>query len=224
MKLYLCKLAVCVAVAVASVQTMSAAFGGILQNSPTGVNIAAFGVTASVAYGQVFTAPVTGTLDSFTLSLNGGVGALRGAVGVWSGPSTWGTGYGESSNLFTSGDVLSNSGGPYAFSPNVNVTAGETYVAYLTVFGVPGAAGETTMPRGTNVPGIDYFVWNNFTDPKNNASWDYSMDFGDVLFSASFTEFNAVPEPSFLAVFGIGACFTWAFRRRRRDKQREARA
>lgn len=139
----------CVVVLVASAQTISSAFGAvILQNSPTSDNQFYFGPSpSSVTYGQVFTAPITGTLNSFTLYLNGGVGALRGAVGVWNGPSTYGVGYGESSNLFTSASVTSNNAGPYTFSPNVNVTAGQQYVAYLSVFGVSSATGYTTMPK-----------------------------------------------------------------------------
>lgn len=219
----------CVVVLVAAAQTISSAFGAvILQNSPTGDNISPFGPspTGSVAYGQVFTAPITGTLNSFTLYLNGGVGALRGAVGVWNGPSTYGVGYGESSNLFTSASVTSNNAGPYTFSPNVNVTAGQQYVAYLSVFGESSATGSTTMPKGTNVSGIDYFVWNNDDDPKNKPSWNYFSDMGDVQFSASFSAVAAVPEPSSLAVFGLGACVAGvgAARRRRREKQQEATA
>ena len=202
----------CVAATLALTSSSYAAV--ILQNAPTGGSISTFGVPDSMTYGQVFTAPVTGTLDSFTLYLDGGVGALHGAVGVWNGTSTFGFGFGESSNLYTSASVPSLGGGPYTFSPNVNVVAGQQYVAYISVFGEPLANATTSMPLGTNVSGIDYFVWNNSSNPQNNPSWNYFADFGDAQFSATFSE---APEPSSLAIFGIGACLAgvWAARRRR---------
>lgn len=199
------------AVLVTAAVTSSSAFASItLQNSPSGGSISSFGTPDSMTYGQVFTAPVTGTLDSFTLYLNSGVGQLHGGVGTWNGPAAFGYNYGEASNLFTSASVSSNSGGPYTFAPSVNVVAGQQYVAYLSVFGDALANTTTSMPLGTNVTGIDYFVWNNSTDPKNNPSWNYFGDFGNAEFSATFSESagqSAVPEASSLAIFfGIGAC------------------
>jgi hypothetical protein len=42
------------------------------------------------------------------------------------------------------------------------------------------------MPLGDNSdPNINYFVWNNTADPRNNPSWNYFFDAGDALFSAS---------------------------------------
>jgi hypothetical protein len=79
--------------------------------------------------------------------------------------------------------------------------AGQQYVAYLSVFGVAGASGTTTMPLSVNpVSGIDYFVWNNTTDPRNNASWNYFFDAGSAQFSATF---DAVPEPGSLALLAF---------------------
>jgi len=58
-----------------------------LDNSPANGSISSFGVPDSQTYGQVFTAPVTGTLTSFTLWLDGGVGQLQGGVGNWNAPT-----------------------------------------------------------------------------------------------------------------------------------------
>jgi len=189
----------------------------ILQNAPTGGSISTFGVPDSQTYGQVFTAPISGTLTSFTLSLNSGVGALHGAVGQWNGTAAFGFGFGESNNLYTSSSVPSLTGGAYTFTPNISVVAGQQYVAYISVFGEGGATTTTSMPLGTSVPGIDYFVWNNTSDPKNNPSWNYFNNFGNALFSATFAP--AVPEPSTFALFGsvIGlglGGFLWNRRRR----------
>ncbi len=172
----------------------------VLQNTPTGGSISAFGVPDSQTYGQVFTAPITGTLDSFTLYLNGGVGALKGGVGLWNGTAAHGFGFGESLNLYTSPNVASLSAGAYTFTPGINVVAGQRYVAYLSTFGVPGANSATSMPLGTNAPGIEYFVWNNTSNPANNPSWNYFFNAGDALFQASFSP--VVPEPTSLAIVG----------------------
>jgi len=80
------------------------------------------------------------------------------------------------------------------------------------------------MPLGTNVTVIDYFVWNNTTDPMNNPSWNYFSEIGDAQFSASFFSVAAVPEPTSLALCGIAACVAGvgAARRRRREKNQTA--
>ncbi len=191
----------------------------VLSNTPSGGSIAAFGTPDTITYGQVFTAPVTGTLDSFTLWLNGGVGALHGAVGLWNGTPTHGFNFGESTNLYTSASVASTSAGPYTFAPGISVTAGTLYVAYLSVFGEANAVTTTSMPLAINAPGIDYFVWNNATDPQNNPAWNYFFDAGDVLFRAEFTPGSVVPEPTSMAVFGGVFCtfaaIGWRTRRRR---------
>jgi hypothetical protein len=71
------------------------------------------------------------------------------------------------------------------------------------------------MPLGDNSdPNINYFVWNNTTDPRNNPSWNYFFDAGDALFSASFSP-SAVPEPGTLAPLGFGLAGLTAARRRR---------
>lgn len=179
----------------------TAATGALIQNLPSGISIRPFGVPDSQTYGQVFTAPITGTLTSFTLHLDGAVGALHGAVGRWNGSAAFGFGFGESANLYTSGTVASTSAGPYTFTPNIGVLAGQQYVAYLSVFGEP-ATSSTSMPLGSNTPGVDYFVWNNSSNPQNNPTWNYFANFGDALFSASITP---VPEPSSIVLLGLGA-------------------
>jgi hypothetical protein len=168
----------------------------------------------TATYGQVFTAPVTGTLDSFTLFLNGQLGKLVGAVGTWNGTATHGFGFGSPSTLYTSPEVPSTQGGAYTFTPGVAVTQGSLYVAFLTVFGVADAFGFTTMPLALNddVPGINYFVWNNVDSPFGNTSWNYFFNTGDVKFEATFTA--AVPLPPALLLLLAGLAGLVAIRRR----------
>ena len=116
-----------------------------------------FGLPNSETYGEVFTAPVTGMLTSFTMPTifspfngypdsGGGVGDLRGAVGTWNGPSTIDLGYGSPTTLYLSGFTPSPGAGDYTFSPDVPVIAGHQYVAFLTVYGDPH---ESPHFRGT---------------------------------------------------------------------------
>jgi hypothetical protein len=167
-------------------------------------------------YGQVFTAPVTGTLDSFTLFLNGQLGKLVGAVGTWNGTAAHGFGFGSPTTLYNSAEIPSTAGGAYTFTPNVAVTAGSLYVAFLTVFGVADAFGFTTMPRAANnnVPGINYFVWNNVDSPFEDTSWNYFFDAGDVKFEATFTAAVPLPPALLLLLAGLAGLGLVAARRR----------
>ena len=175
-----------------------------------------FGLPNSMTYGEVFTAPVTGMLTSFTVptifspfnglpNSGGGVGNLRGAVGTWDGPSTIGLGYGSPTTLYLSGFTPSPGAGDYTFSPDVPVIAGQEYVIFLTVYGDPSAAGSAAMPTNSNtVPGVDYFVYNQTSNPFGNASWDYALLPGLNIadFSATFIAQPLLAPDYTHAVFG----------------------
>ena len=202
-----------IALAVASVLTVPAA--AITITSPaSGRSVSSFGYPDSRTYGQVFHAPVTGKLTSFTLYLNGGVGALQGGVGSWNGNSTYAFGNGSPTNLFLSSEVPSLSGGAYNFATNIAVTAGSYYVAYLSTYGVADATTATSMPLGTGGANVDFFVWNNTTDPKGNTSWNYFFNIGAAQFDATF---SATPEPAAWALMITGFGMVGAAARRRRS-------
>ena len=192
-----------------------------IATTPDGNYIYPFGHGGSSTYGEVFTAPVTGVLTSFTLSLNGGVGALYGAVGTWNGTAAFDLGFGSPTTLYQSANVASSGAQDFTFAPGVAVTAGQRYVAYLSTYAVEGVTAFTSMPTASGAPGANYFVFNNDSDPRNNASWDYfaSYDgsFGDVAFTATFAPTAAVPEPATWATMigGTGAAGAMMRRRRR---------
>jgi hypothetical protein len=176
----------------------------------------------STTYGEVFTAPISGTLTSFTLELNTGVGGqLFGGVASWNGTSTFGTGFGPTSILYTSSPVSSPQlplHQSYTFSPDVAVTAGGIYVAYISVAGL-NSPDLATMPNVTgSVPGIDYFVYNDSS--SLSAPWDYGLDLNSAVFVANFNSatISATPLPAALPLFagGMGVLGWFGARRQRK--------
>jgi hypothetical protein len=178
----------------------SASADTVLSNVPDGFNVGSFGRPDTTTYGEVFTAPTTAELTSFSLFLNStGAGNIIGGVGVWNGS-------GVSSVLYTSSPVASAL--TNTFSPNVAVVAGQEYVAFLSVDGVAGPNGTANMPEGTHVAGLDGFTFNNSeccggSGTYANLSWSGTGAFSfEAEFSATFSP--AVPEPSTWAMLLLG--------------------
>lgn len=191
-----------------------------VSNAPTGGDIGSFGRSDSQTYGQVFRAPVNGKLLSFTFWLNGVVQNVQGGVGTWNGGLTYATGNGSPANLFLGGLFNTvNGANVISTGSGVNVTAGQNYVAYITAFGNAGPAGTTTMRLGTSNPDLGHFVWNNTSDPKGNASWNYFANFGNAQFEAVF---GAVPEPTTWAMMILGFGVIGGAMRRRKAQVRTA--
>jgi hypothetical protein len=193
----------------------TAAQAGTYTNAPNSGNIGSFGSPDSQTYGEVFTAQETGSLTSFTMYLNGAIGGtLYGGIGVWNGSPTFNFGGGTSSIAYQSAQVAANHSGAYTFAPNVNLTAGNTYVAFLSVFGANNAGqGATTMPLGSGGGGFDYFVWNNSNGGPASSSWNYFGNFGNGRLDLTFA---AAPEPMTWAFMLVGFGGMGALLRRRR--------
>lgn len=221
--------AISLTITVGAVPSVAFADGTTISNSPAGFNLEAMGGPATPAFGQVFTAPVTGKLTSFQLSLDRGVGSLSGGVGTWTGGPTFGLGYGSPTNLYLSDPIASTAAAAYNFVTNVDVIAGNQYIAYLDTYGNSNSNSSAAMVLGTNAPYIDYFVYNDAGSAVGKAQWGYyntiaDLDragrFGNALFSATFTD-GAVGAPEIdggklpLALMLLGLLFVITRRTRR---------
>ncbi len=189
-----------------------------IANSDSGNDVSSFGRPDSQTYGQVFRAPITGVLSSFTFWMNGSVQGVSGGVGTWNDTDlTWNAGNGSPTNLFLGAPT--NASGATTVLPGVNVTAGQLYVAYLTVFGNPGPSGTVSFDLGGANPDLGYFVWNNSVNPAGDSSWDYFFNPGNARFSATFDAQGAVPEPSTWALMILGfGLMGYGLRRRQKVK------
>ena len=186
-------------------------------NVATGSSIDPFGPTpATPTYGQVFVSPRSGTLDSFSFTLLGGVGQIHAGVGTWTGGYNNSGGGGSPTTLWESALVMSGPG-VVTFTPNVHILDLTKYVAYITVYNSPDAMGSTSLALGDNSnSALRYFTFDNGTgNPSGNIAWDNGViDYGDALFSFSVT---TVPEPAEWALMIAGFGLAGAVARRRRS-------
>jgi len=163
--------------------------------------------------GETFTAPITGALTDFQFTLkNSTITSLYGAVYAWDGskPTTM---------LWQSPVISGNGVGLLDFAPvGLNVTQGQTYVAFLSTYGIAGNSGTASFGSclsfsGCNNvnsnPNLGTLVWSTIysdtvplpTPGQTQTAWSSANHF-DATFSATFT--SAVPEPSTWAMLILG--------------------
>ncbi|WP_243453805.1 PEPxxWA-CTERM sorting domain-containing protein [Sandaracinobacteroides saxicola] len=176
-------------------------------------SVSPYGFDGSTTYGVTFTAPVTGTLTGFSLYSNGGGFDSVGYIGDWNGTAAFGFGFGATSILYQSSAFTL--GSINSFTTNVAVTAGQNYVAFLSVAGLTGSGSVSWPVSAVSVPGLNYFVWDNGTTPGDitDGDWNYffeSSPTGVIL------NFAAVPEPATWAMLIAGFGLVGASLRRRR--------
>lgn len=168
--------------------------------------------------GETFTAPIAGDLTDFQFTLNSSnLQAVYGVVFGWNGiaPTT---------ELWRS-PVIAGAAGLLDFMPTgVRLTQGQTYVAFLSTYGLSNNSGLATVGTcltfvGCNsnaIPNLGTLVFGNvlgngpvFSQIVNNSQ--------DATFSATITAVAAIPEPTTWAMMiaSLGAVGLLLRRRRR---------
>jgi hypothetical protein len=195
--------------------TASVAHATTYGNANDDGDIIYFGYPDTTSYGEEFTAP-GGALQSWTFWTDGGSpGYLQLVLANWNGS------YGAGPALYTSAPQY-NTGAAnqsYTFSGiNKTLTAGQDYIAYLTIAGVASPTSYDPVEGSAENGGLGgafYFLNSGGIDPLTlSAPWS-SWFTPYVHYSATFGP-AAVPEPTTLALTGIGLIGLAAVRRRER--------
>ena len=154
--------------------------------------IFSFGSPDTTSYGQVFTAP-GGTLSSWTFyDTDSTDNGARLVVAAWDGSEPVGPElYSSLSQNVTAGSFFAHT---YS-NINLSLTAGTSYIAYLTVAGVDsptsgaGVAGSSSSPLG----GGFRYLNSGGADPIGLGAWN-SYFVPNMQYTATFN--GSVPEPA----------------------------
>lgn len=172
--------------------------------------------------GETFSAPISGVLTDFQFTLNSStIPSLYAAVYTWTGT--------QLGTLLWQSPVVSATAGLLDFSPvGVNVTQGQTYVAFLSTFGIDqngsSNAGTATVAdcltfvdpacTSNSTPNLGNMVWANVL--SGVPVWTQALNGSrDATFSVTIA---AVPEPGTWAmiVLGFAGVGFVAYRRQRK--------
>jgi hypothetical protein len=180
--------------------------------------------------GQTFTAPVAGALTDFQFTLNSStIPSLYAAIYTWDGS--------KPTSLLWQSSVVSGIGagttgaGILDFTPTgLNIVAGQTYVAFLSTYGIANNTGTASIAsclsfaQCTNVnPALGNMVSiTTYQDTVplpgsgTQTAWSNNNAAFDATFSMTITE--AVPEPSTWAMMILGFAGVGFMAYRRRDQ------
>ncbi|WP_111641583.1 PEP-CTERM sorting domain-containing protein [Marinimicrobium alkaliphilum] len=190
--------------------------------------ISPFGHTNTATYGQTFVAPETASyLDSWTFFLNdmtaGAPVDFSMYVMAWDSNTTRATG----DILFASDQVsTTNNGGQDGYEAFTFATGGlvldasASYVAFISTSEwtaqQTGTAYVASLGAKDGYKDGGFFWLNNGTRTSywTERMWRSSSDYGDLVFTAQFSAFAAVPEPGVLGLFLIGLLALLGVRRR----------
>jgi hypothetical protein len=174
--------------------------------------------------GETFTAPIAGALTNFQFTLNSStITSLYGAVYAWDGSKP--TALVWQSPVISGIGAGQNGAGLFDFSPTgVNVTQGQTYVAFLSTYGIANNSGLATVAdclpfagcNSNSIPNLGNMAWANVL--ADGPTWS-SVNFRDATFSVTI---SAVPEPSTWAMMILGFAGVGFMAYRRRSQLRVA--
>lgn len=167
--------------------------------------------------GESFSAPITGQLTNLQFTLNSStLQSLYAVVYTWNG-STPGTELWRSSTVAGSVGLLN-------FAPvGVQMTQGQSYVAFLSTFGLAGNSGSATLGDclsfagcGSNsIPNLGDAVWGNVLGANLDELNFTHVTYHDLTFSATITA-PAVPEAATWAMMIAGFGVVGSAMRRRK--------
>jgi hypothetical protein len=175
--------------AMAGLSTLSVHASSV-TNTPIAADVDFWGPSSvgNESYGLVFTAPEA-RLDDFSLT----VAYLDTSFPFVSQVYAWNRSETMGPALYTSGvKDTTSSLTTYTYSPDIGVTAGDQYIAFVTnqLGGDPlGGPGAGLMQQGSGT-GTFMFATGNPTVP---GAWSGSIDY-NAAFNANFS--GGVPEPS----------------------------
>jgi len=187
--------------------------------------ISPFGYPDTATYGQTITVANDGQtqLDSFSFEMNLPNGVqFRGYVYAWDGSKATGT------QLFQSGLTTAPGSGFDKITFNtggIQLVAGQQYVLFASIsqdyaLNVSQGSGVWGWYADSNTYSGGSFVFVN--NAGNTAAWTSgpwdNFVTGDLAFQANFSSpsASAVPEPTSMALLGVGALGMLGFRLRRK--------
>nr|WP_294501357.1 hypothetical protein [uncultured Rhodopila sp.] len=170
--------------------------------------IYAFGFPNTATYGETFTPDASQTtLTDFSMYLEDRYAGsfplnLRGYIATWNGSYAGTILYESATQTMNAAGTLQE----FDFNPDITLSSGSTYVAFLSVSNLPAQQVSLFGMPGSNVviPGGAFVFNNNGMDFAALTSSAWAVDpANDVWFKASFGEAVPVGEPLTLPMFGL---------------------